>query len=545
MIRFSLRHLFIVVAIFFLSGVCYAGIAAAAPNLQVEIQVSKQLVRLGSGQYWVHTVRRGETLYSIAKAYNVSQERIVARNPFVSNGLNVKQTLLIPIIQSSSSTANSTANSTSNAASNSTSNATSNSVSNSKDTPTRDSNYSNESDTQQDEAGPIASQDTIIEEVVVDPRYRYERTENRMLAPFNDDVIDIAIILPMNSVGISQQQSGAAGRQSQSSQSSQQNQQNQQNQSNENFADFYRGTLIALSSLREQGINTRTSVISSQHGIDTTALRGAELIIGPVYEYEAAPVVQFATDNRIAMVSPLAEFKDLSSPFLFQAAPERQYKWGKLKSMLDADTANIVVIRDAADTVEQDMLEAIAEYPCQVINYSRSTTPRELTSTFTLGGTNIVIIPIDNQAVVEQVLSRISSLNTTNRYDISVIGNSSWAKFHNINMDLYFKLSLKYITSYHADRGNDAVAQFYNQYITAFACLPNLFSFRGYDVVKYFVNSLNEYNTRMPLMVSRISGNDELLQVGYNFQQASPSDSHKNQEWVMVSYKPNYQIEVR
>lgn len=44
-----------------------------------------------------HTVKRGETLYSIARAYNVSQEDIERANPMLSGGLRTKMELQIPV----------------------------------------------------------------------------------------------------------------------------------------------------------------------------------------------------------------------------------------------------------------------------------------------------------------------------------------------------------------------------------------------------------------------------------------------------------------
>jgi LysM repeat protein len=45
----------------------------------------------------IHTVQKGETLYGIAKKYNTTIEEIVQKNPEVSNGIKIGQKLTIPI----------------------------------------------------------------------------------------------------------------------------------------------------------------------------------------------------------------------------------------------------------------------------------------------------------------------------------------------------------------------------------------------------------------------------------------------------------------
>ena len=66
------------------------------PTTPVQIQKSNQKVKIGGKFYYVHIVQKGETLYSISKAYGVSQADIAAENPDIFQGLKVDQALKIP-----------------------------------------------------------------------------------------------------------------------------------------------------------------------------------------------------------------------------------------------------------------------------------------------------------------------------------------------------------------------------------------------------------------------------------------------------------------
>lgn len=66
------------------------------PTTPVQIQKSNQKVKIGGKFYYVHIVQKGETLYSISKAYGVSQADIAAENPDIYQGLKVDQALKIP-----------------------------------------------------------------------------------------------------------------------------------------------------------------------------------------------------------------------------------------------------------------------------------------------------------------------------------------------------------------------------------------------------------------------------------------------------------------
>ena len=72
-----------------------------AAEYMPDIEQSKVIVFISGKKYYVHTVEQGNTLYSIAKAYNVSEEIIKENNPGVTNGLKVGQTLRIPVSEKS------------------------------------------------------------------------------------------------------------------------------------------------------------------------------------------------------------------------------------------------------------------------------------------------------------------------------------------------------------------------------------------------------------------------------------------------------------
>jgi len=63
---------------------------------EVEVKISKNRVRVDGKTYFVHIVQQGETLYSISKAYGVSQSDIAINNPDIYAGLKVGQALKIP-----------------------------------------------------------------------------------------------------------------------------------------------------------------------------------------------------------------------------------------------------------------------------------------------------------------------------------------------------------------------------------------------------------------------------------------------------------------
>lgn len=70
--------------------------AGAAQAQTVSIPISKVIQTRDGKQFYVHTVQNGQTVYSIAKAYDVAINKIYFYNPSARTGILVGQRLLIP-----------------------------------------------------------------------------------------------------------------------------------------------------------------------------------------------------------------------------------------------------------------------------------------------------------------------------------------------------------------------------------------------------------------------------------------------------------------
>jgi LysM repeat protein len=84
------KHLIFVLGFFLLNTVLLA-------QEPVKVDRSNNKVILEGTVYYIHVVKPGQTLYSIAKAYNISQKEIAIENPGVISGLQLGQAIKIPV----------------------------------------------------------------------------------------------------------------------------------------------------------------------------------------------------------------------------------------------------------------------------------------------------------------------------------------------------------------------------------------------------------------------------------------------------------------
>jgi LysM repeat protein len=91
---FSMRNKLITV--FCLSLILFSAFAEIA-SAQVVVERSKDKIIISGIQYYIHQVKKGETAYSISKAYGITVEELNRENPPAVYGINEGQALRIPV----------------------------------------------------------------------------------------------------------------------------------------------------------------------------------------------------------------------------------------------------------------------------------------------------------------------------------------------------------------------------------------------------------------------------------------------------------------
>lgn len=346
------------------------------------------------------------------------------------------------------------------------------------------------------------------------------------------------------------------------------------------FTDFYKGALLALEDLKADGhsatvtlYDTGNSVGKTQNIVTSAEFMDTDLIIGPVFEEETEPAVQFGEYFGVPVVSPLATMRSLDSGVLFQMASDAGSKYDKLRPVLEGDV-NIIVVSsgEADDAAFAGEIEA--ELSKMGRNYGRFTIGGrgEIASLIDWTRPNVMVVLAGNELTVNQALTAISSsynkasATRSRRAEITVVGNSRWANFDgtSIDLNLFFKLNVKFVTSYYINRSDPKTRHFEARYFEAYGDFPSRSAFRGYDAVALFAGALFESGFSFTDRLDRVGATP--LDTSYRFVRAGDigggndanNDSYGgdiggggggvggrkfvNDQWTLVSFSNDYQI---
>ena len=608
---------------FIAAGLIFSTLSGAAVEL-LPVEKSPVIVFINGKKYYVHTVKSGDTLYSIAKAYEVGENDIRECNPSVGDGLRIDQTVKIPVPESALLKA--------------------------KAEKKRKKDYIihkvkagqtlyaiardyNISVAQLREDNPsVNPQALAVDESLWIRRTAIgssteqqaqaemaEYTDNLNKAT-NDDGFDHHVVQPGETIyslsrryGITEAEFAQLNDVSQGlkagaiirlpkAKSAEQEEvtevintptqvtmnseitfqklddsqdlnialmlpMNINSKPNASYVEFYQGFLLGLDEIKKSGKgNTKLTVYNTAHDqlkvqqiVSSTMFEGTNLIIGPVYEDELNPVLQYAHKNTVPVVSPLANISAVQSPALYQLSPAPEKKYEKIGNLLDGGRDIYLIYASSNDKeFEQEILKELHGRPYSAYNYSftdqKSTfTPRnaearaiESMDDILKGEKPCLFIVLANaETDVDRILGTISSSKValTDRSESSaqyvVMGTSRWGRFNNIDHTSYFNNNVVMISTYHAKRDSKAVRDFDSRYIDAYGALPSLYAYRGYDTAMIFCAGMRgdiEYN----MLDKRYTP----LQTTYKFVRGNAGERYVNQEWVRVNYNSDYTITI-
>lgn len=336
---------------------------------------------------------------------------------------------------------------------------------------------------------------------------------------------------------------------------------------NNNYVDFYKGVLLAMEDLKTDGYSIDLSVYDTEHSAQKIkelvdyedGLLDANLIIGPVYEDELRYVLDLAEDNNIPVVSPLADIEGVKSPVLFQMQSEDSRKYDKFSDVLDGNREVVMIYASSNDKSFAEEIKAEAKLaPMRELNFvfnresyfyrrnadgsnGETVDIKEFMRTQTA---KAFVIVADRDTDIDRILTTLSSTRASivdrgfNVGNYMVIGNRKWSRLANIERQSFFRNNVAFLVPYHAKRSDRAIRIFDGRYIAAYNTLPSMYSYRGYDAAMIFCRKMYEG-------FGEGFENESFMPLTTLYRFKYEDGIYVNTEWTLEQYTDHFRIEIR
>lgn len=433
-----------------------------------------------------HIVKKGETLFAIARQYSISLSALLAANPGLTENIREGQVILIPL----------PAASTSQASKNATNSFTEKNMSVKNNGPEKPADQiaepssSNpaltsagirkEDDEDDDPDDGMNSQLSVVSSPKsCTPRPVSGAFKVAVLLPFDGEAQDTALrhtrIAWQFYCGI---QAAAA-------------------------LHVPRSTQLDVH-LYDTGPSTAISQVQSL--LNSGVLHDAHVIIGPLYAASFRPVAEYAAARNIPIINPFGKSSVLpgeqpqirmtpSQPTLVDNLARflaLRYQFGRVIFVNGAPGRDTSFFRQLAKATE----EALARIRPTAKNFYLVNSISEVVPLLDATSENLVYYPSTRETAVNGFLNSLRNLQKN--VPLTVLGDESWLYFTTADMDFFSKVRLRLPVQSFTARGDTLFDRFYAFCQKELRTEPDFYAFRAFDILSFVVDMLDTYGHISP-----------------------------------------------
>jgi len=404
-----------------------------------------------------HTVQKGETLYGIGKRYGISVDALVAANPKVEGGLRTGDVLIIP-------------------------------------GSTQPETGTVETPAEKDEEPETP---VVIQTPVKDPgNIRVLSRAECAASPARKDEYNIAVLLPLGFEAGPQSKHGRIAMQ------------------------FYAGIRLAIEKYEPRKATINWRFFSTGGKMDEASVKSitqkadfrlSDLVIGPLYTSEMAPVLQYAADNKIPVISPFSRGNDIleNNPYVLKASLSEETYTASIARFLNQRYKNgkVILLNTGLkkDSVFYQMLRdtLVLKYRFDSVTANRNLVylPKggNVAAFIKKDVPNICVYPTNKEITVNSFFSGLNKIGKTN--DFAVLGEESWFNFRNFDVEHFNNCKIHIPVVYKTFDWDSTHASFIRNFREKYNTEPEFYAFRAYETACLAIDLLEQYgNATVPCL---------------------------------------------
>jgi LysM repeat protein/ABC-type branched-subunit amino acid transport system substrate-binding protein len=336
------------------------------------------------------------------------------------------------------------------------------------------------------------------------------------------------------------------------------------------FYEFLEGIYLAIDSMRLSGMNLTVEVFDTERDTETIKtiikennLEETDLIIGPVFKNEIEVVSAFSRSKHIPMVSPLSTFDVVKgNPEAFQVRNllPRQIELASAY-LASKYEQNLIVVGRLAEKRSPEFTRFLTSLGTQVKEldpakkagfktiyfsetsrnyFTADSVKTDLIKQLSASKQNYIIITSENKVFITEIINELNENSAT--YKLNVFGLNQWV-FEDLELGNLYGINLELYSDFEdypfVDYTEPGILNFCSKYRKNWNIEPTKYSFQGFDVTYYFLTALYQFGRNVTSSVPCWTEylNFPSMLTPMRFQYNNSTSGYNNQAITIVRFQ--------
>jgi len=325
--------------------------------------------------------------------------------------------------------------------------------------------------------------------------------------------------------------------------------------------EFYNGFKMALDSISNDSCQFKIHVYDTK-GNDSLRTKklllkpemlSHDLIVGPLHSNNFKVVAEFARENRIPIVSPVTQSNKLllGNQFIFKAIPSRSTTLAPI-SKLVADsfkTENLLAI-EYENSTEKSLVELFLKtYNNELLSTDDTTIYSavkvlkinknigDVVSNLKMDQNNVIFVPASDQTFITNLFNLLSTTLNKTAYKeckVTLIGMEEWMNYENIDLEYFQRLNVHFCSTKFINYKDSVTMNFIDCYKRKTKTYPSKNTFLGFDIAYYFgSNFINQGTVFSQTALEQKRG----MSINLNFFKTGIESGFENQNSYLLRFE--------
>ena len=330
------------------------------------------------------------------------------------------------------------------------------------------------------------------------------------------------------------------------------------------MVEYLEGLLFAVKDLKKRDISVDLQIYDTgsrteeiQTALNKKEMQDVNLIIGGLYDEQITLISRFSKERNIPYVIPLTSLSNepFNNPNVYQINTPQSHLYSKasLAFINKYGRDNIIIVsnetgesnqREFIDLLKQDLQEKRIQYKTVTLSANFA---NDINILLNRNQKNVIVPSDDTVETLSNLTTPLKSLlDGQPNLSLSLFGYERW-QVHAANVrhaEDFFRLNATFFTVFYSDRTSSEVKTFYNDFYMLYSkVLENTFpkfGILGYDTGMYFIRLINTYGSKFDTRINDLTYRG--IQTDFQFERVNNWGGFINKNMYIISYNPDYTI---